>query len=168
MITTWPRLAYHTSEDATSSRAPFYLDYWVGKYPKRLILWPEPNCRILMQKYFNLRILKEKFHRKYFWDFPNYQWRLEMEFRKYLVMISHLEGASNGRRPNQFASPRPSRSNPMFCPTVIKRDMPRKKQDVNSQNSTFEIYPRPLTSFWSVAKFWQHPDSEQSNDKLCY
>ena len=70
-----------------------------------------------------------------------------MEFRKYLVMISHLEGASNGRQPNQVASPRSSRSTPMLVPTVIKRDMPRKKQDVYSQNSTFEICPEPPTSF---------------------
>ena len=51
-----------------------------------------------------------------------------MEYGKYLVMISHLEGASNGHRPNQVVSPRPSGSTPMFCPTVIKRDMPRKNK----------------------------------------
>ena len=60
MITTLPDWLNHTGEDATSSRTPFCLDYWVGMYPKSIIniLWPEPNCRILMQKYSILRILK--------------------------------------------------------------------------------------------------------------
>ena len=52
-----------------------------------------------------------------------------MEYGKYLVMISHLEGASNGRRPNQVVPPHSSGSTPMFRPTVTKRDMPRNSKE---------------------------------------
>merc|ERR1712240_396251 len=38
-----------------------------GSTQKRLnFLWPEPNCQILKQKYFNLKNLTVKFNRKYF------------------------------------------------------------------------------------------------------
>ena len=89
-----------------------------------------------------------------------------MEYGKYLVMISHLESASNGRRPNQVVPPHSSGSTPMFRPTSDQKRYAQKKQGGDSQNSTSEICPRPMAEYRSAAKYWQHPHSERSNDKL--
>ena len=86
-----------------------------------------------------------------------------MEFRKYLVMISHLEGTSNGRRPNQVASPRSSRSTPMLVPTVIKRDMPRK----NKMYTPKIQRSRYAQNLQQVSSQLQIPDSIQAmNDQM--
>ena len=131
MITTLPRLAFYSSEDATSSRTPIHLDYWVGKYPKRLKFWPEPNCRIFKQKYINLKNLTDKIQSK-----------ISLRFSKYPVKVINrnlentwwwsltLKGTGYGRRPKQVAPPNSSRTNPMSIQTMINRDMP-------SVNKTF-------------------------------
>merc|ERR1712121_105654 len=74
-----------------------------------------------MQKYSILRILV-KIQLIIFLRLSNFTSEGWMEYGKYLVMISHLEGASNGCQPNQVVPPHSSGSTPMFCPTVTKRD----------------------------------------------
>ena len=37
-----------------------------GSTQRDLLLWPEPNCQIFKQKYFNLKNLTVKFNQKYF------------------------------------------------------------------------------------------------------
>ena len=80
-------------------------------------------------------------------------------------MISHLEGASNGRRPNQVASLHSSRSTPMLVPTVIKRDMPRK----NKMYTPTIQRLRYAQNLQQVSSQLQIPDSIQAvNDQMTF
>ena len=148
MITTLPRLAYHTGEDATSSRAPIHLDYWVGKYPKRLYFWQECNCRLFEQKYFNLKNLMDKIQSK-----------ISLRFSKYPVKVIHrnlentwwwsltLKGTGYGCRPKQVALSNFSRTNPKVNPDNDQMRYAQSKKGVCPQDSTSEICLKPLTSY---------------------